>query len=65
MDDELIINPVYQGLIRSPMILGVTNDLFGVCFCFSMLMFIFNPLYGLVWFPIHGPAFLICKVDPQ
>ncbi len=65
MDDELIINPVYQGLIRNPMILGVTNDLFGIYFCISMLAFIFSPLYGLIWLPLHGLAFLLCKADPQ
>lgn len=65
LEEELNVNPVFNGLIRNPKIMGVTNDLFGICFCLSMVLFIFNPFWIAFWLPLHGGAFLICKIDEQ
>lgn len=65
---RLQADPLFQGLARPPMAMGVSYMYFVVNAAFSMLAFIWtnNFLILLVVAPmVHGIGFLICMNEPR
>lgn len=63
----LIKDPLFQGMTRPTMLLGVTYEAFVFNFLFSTIVFLGsgNLLSGLVAVPIHLVCFLICLREPR
>lgn len=60
-------DPLFQGMTRPTMLLGVTYEAFVFNFLFSTIVFLGsgNLLSGLVAIPIHLVSFLICLREPR
>ncbi|MBU0455994.1 MAG: VirB3 family type IV secretion system protein [Pseudomonadota bacterium] len=67
MEELLRINPVFSGLTRPPMMMGITMDYLSLCILFVISLFILlNSLtYLLIYLPLHAIGWLACKVDPN
>lgn len=63
--DELHINPVFVGLTRPPMVLGVTMDYFGISVMSALIGFILfsSPLYLMLFLPLHVIGVIACAID--
>ena len=63
----LVKDPLFQGMTRPTMLLGVTYEAFVFNFLFSTIVFLGsgNLLSELVALPIHLVCFLICLREPR
>lgn len=63
--DDLMISPIFAGLTRPPMIMGVTVDYLSICFMMTVSAFILSNSfrYLLIYIPLHCLGWLACKVD--
>lgn len=61
----LIVNPVFVGLTRPPMVLGVTMDYLGLTVILSLSSFILfaTPWYLLMLLPMHVIGVIACAID--
>jgi type IV secretion system protein VirB3 len=61
----LMISPVFVGLTRPPMLLGVTMDYLGITIMIALCGFILlsNPLYLLIDIPLHVMGVIACAID--
>lgn len=66
MGDVLSISPLFTGLTRPAMVMGITLDY--VCFSVVGVLCLFiltnSPLALTLYFPLHLLGWLICKIDP-
>lgn len=64
-EESLIVNPLFVGLTRPPMMLGVTLDYFGVSAMLALCGFIaFESLSCLFLFiPLHVFGVIACAID--
>ena len=62
---SLLISPIFTGLTRPPMLMGVTLDY--MCGCGLVLLCLFilanNPLYLLLYLPLHAAGWIALKLD--
>lgn len=67
LKQNLDISPIFTGLTRPPMMLGITLDYLGVSCLFSLCLFVMagNPFYLLSYLPLHVFGYLACKSDPN
>lgn len=57
---------LFGALTRPAMTAGVTYEYHLLNLMMSMCAFIaFNPLYGLIFLPIHVFGWLVCRQDPH
>ena len=63
--EELRINPIFVGLTRPAMMMGITLDYLSVCFMIAVSAFIAaNSIkYLLLYVPLHIFGWIACKVD--
>jgi type IV secretion system protein VirB3 len=61
----LQVNPVFAGLTRPPMFLGITLDYFLLSCFITISLFIVSDsaLYCLIYFPMHLIGLFGCKYD--
>lgn len=71
-DNDIDIDPLFTGLTRPPLSLGVPIEFFGINFMlFGVGMIAFSSLSGkllffaLVSLPLHGFAYIATERDPQ
>jgi len=64
--DQLIVHPIFTGLTRPAMIVGVTVDYLSICVMVAMIGFILgnSPLYLMLYVPMHIVGYIACKFDP-
>ena len=57
---------IFGALTRPAMTGGVTFEFHGLNLVVSVCAFIAmnNPLYALVFFPLHAAGYLVCQYDP-
>lgn len=62
---ELTVNPLFGALMRPAMMGGVSFEFYGFNMMVSACAFIGlgNPLYGLVFIPLHVFGWLACRHD--
>jgi len=62
---ELLISPLFTGLTRPPMMMGITLDYLCLCTLVAMCLFIIanNPLYLIIYLPMHMVGWIACKID--
>ena len=60
-----VYHPVFGLLTRPPMVWGITLESFGVVALLSLSFFILssNPLYILIYVPLHALCFVGCQWD--
>ena len=65
MMEDLSISPIFVGLTRPPMIMGVTVDYLSVCFMVTISLFILTNSfkYLLAYIPLHFIGWLACQID--
>lgn len=61
----LYVSPLYAGLTRPPMIMGVTLEYAGIMIICVMCLFILmdSPWYMLAYLPLHSIGWIACKFD--
>lgn len=61
------MSPIFTGLTRPPMVMGVTLEYMSVCAMGALCLFILagSPLYLVAYLPLHVVGWLACKVDPN
>ncbi|MFN3233795.1 MAG: type IV secretion system protein VirB3 [Gammaproteobacteria bacterium] len=66
-ENDLKISPLFYGLTRPPMLLGITVDYLFVCFLLSYGLFMLtaNPIYLVSYIPLHIFGWIACKIDPN
>ena len=66
-EESLDISPLFTGLTRPPMILGVTMDYLAVSGLISLCSFIMfdSPLYLILYIPLHIFGVIACAIDPN
>ncbi len=64
---QIQANPIFTGLTRPPMWLGITLDYLSLSALTSLCAFILanNALYLLIYLPLHGFGWLACQFDPN
>ena len=68
MSGQLESDPLFLGLTRPPMLLGVSYTFAGINLLLCLMTFVItnNFIYLLVFLPIvHGVAWLICLKEPR
>ena len=62
---NLTISPIFAGLTRPPMLMGVTVDYLSICFMVTVSGFILSNSfrYLLIYIPLHFLGWLACKLD--
>ena len=60
-------DPLFVGATRPTMMWGVSYEAFIVCFMFTAVVFIGsgNPLFLLLYLPVHALCYLVCLKDPR
>ena len=63
--DGLTIHPIFTGLTRPPMFLGVTVDYLSVCLLTTLCAFILadEVVFLLAYLPLHVFGWVACKID--
>lgn len=61
------VDPLFVGATRPSMILGITYEAFILIVMLTAMVFIgtSNPLYLVVYFPLHIFSYLVCLKDPR
>lgn len=64
-EEALAVNPVFVGLTRPPMLLGVTVDYLGISIMIVLCGFILfsSPFYLLIYLPLHVVGVIACAID--
>lgn len=64
-DVALLMSPLFNGLTRPPMIMGVTMDYLSLCALCALCIFILanSPVYLIIYFPLHLLGWIACKID--
>lgn len=64
-EEPLDISPLFVGLTRPPMMLGVTMDYLGISIMISLCGFILfsSPLYLMLYIPLHVMGVIGCAID--
>ena len=64
-EEKLEISPLFVGLTRPPMMLGVTMDYLGISIMISLCGFILfsSPLYLLLLLPLYVVGVIACAID--
>jgi len=64
-EELLLVNPLFVGLTRPPMMFGVTMDYLGISVMVSLCGFILfsSPLYLLIYLPLHVVGVIACLID--
>jgi type IV secretion system protein VirB3 len=68
MNGQIESDPLFLGLTRPPMLLGVSYTFAGINLLISLMAFVLtnNFAYLLILLPItHGVAWLICLKEPR
>ncbi len=67
LNEGIDMHPVFGALTRPAMTAGVTFEYHGLNLMVSMTAFIGlgNPLYGLIFVPIHAVGWLVCREEPR
>lgn len=65
-DENLLASPLFVGLTRPAMKFGVTFDYLGISslVTFCLVIVFNNPLYGILFLPLHGFGVVVCWYDP-
>lgn len=65
-DEKLMLSPLFSGLTRPAMTMGITLDYLAISAMVTLCFFIVgnNPLYGLVYIPLHIIGWILCRIDP-
>ena len=63
--EELLISPLFVGLTRPPMIMGITLDYVCLSFMVAVCAFIIanSIFYILLYVPFHIVGWIACKID--
>lgn len=66
-DEDPAVDPLFLGMTRPAMVLGVTYTFFIINVCLTAVVFISS---GNLWFlllcvPLHAAGYLICLKDPR
>ncbi len=63
--ETLWVSPVFVGLTRPLMWMGITIEYLSICFMVSVSAFILmnSFCYLFVYFPLHALGWLACQVD--
>jgi len=63
--EELWQSPVFLGLTRPPMLLGVTVEYLSICFMVTISAFVLTDSfrYLIIYLPLHIIGWLACRVD--
>lgn len=66
-EETIHCSPIFTGLTRPPMILGVTADYLFICFMLSYGVFMLssNPWFCLLYIPLDLFGWIACKFDPN
>ncbi len=66
-NNGLHISPIFTGLTRPPMMLGITVDYLFVCFLssYGLFMLTSKPLFLIGYIPMHIFGWIVCKIDPN
>ena len=64
--ENITISPLFTGLTRPAMKMGITLDYLCITAMLSLCFFILsdNPLYGFIYIPLHMIGWVICRIDP-
>lgn len=64
-ENGLRISPIFTGLTRPPMMLGVTVDYLFLSFLssYGLFMLTSNPIFLIVYIPMHVFGWIVCKID--
>lgn len=67
MSEQLTISPIFTGLTRPAMMMGVTLEYMSICAMAALCCFIMgdSPLYLSVYLPLHVFGWVLCKIDPN
>lgn len=62
-----VVDPLFVGATRPAMVMGITYEAFVVIVMVTAVVFIGtgNPLWALLYLPMHVTAYLICQKDPR
>jgi type IV secretion system protein VirB3 len=65
MLEKLYISPIFTGLTRPPMVMGITVDYLGISFMFVLSTFIAgnSAKYLILYIPLHVFGWVACKID--
>lgn len=65
--ETLKVNPIFLGLTRPPMLMGVTVDFLFIAFVVAQSSFMMtsSPVFLVVYFPLHLFGWMACKFDPN
>ena len=66
-NNGLHISPIFTGLTRPPMMLGITVDYLFVCFLgsYGLFMLTSKPIFLIGYIPMHIFGWIVCKIDPN
>ena len=64
-EERLNISPLFAGLTRPPMLMGITLDYFCICFMIAISGFILanSFRYLILYIPLHISGWIACKID--
>ena len=67
MNSSLSISPLFTGLTRPPMLMGVTIEYLMVSIFIPMIAFGFGQsfFYLGLWFPCYIAGWVLCRLDPH
>jgi type IV secretion system protein VirB3 len=65
MNEKLLVSPIFAGLTRPAMFLGVTLDYISISSLAALCFFIIanNPIYLIAYLPLHIVGWLACRID--
>ena len=66
-DEKVEMDPLFLGMTRPPMVLGVTYTFFVINAMVTVISFLaLNNLFAfLIGFPVHIVGYLLCLKDPR
>lgn len=67
MKHNNINHPLFLGLTRPPMFMGITLDVLSILAISCLCIFILanNFFYLLMYVPLHLVAWMLCRMDPN
>lgn len=66
-NNGLHISPIFTGLTRPPMMMGITVDYLFISFLCSYGLFMLtgNPAFLIIYLPMHFAGWIACRIDPN